>query len=121
MAAAIRGGADGFTGVGMVVSLFYMVGVSLLVFHMANGLWTAAITWGITITEKAQQRWGYVCAAIGAGLMVAAWAAVIGFATLDYDGARAAEERVHGHGALILEADAGDGAGLVAKGSEDHR
>ena len=24
----------------------YFLGVSLLVFHFANGLWTAAITWG---------------------------------------------------------------------------
>ncbi len=106
MALALRGETDGFTAVGMAVALFYMVGVSLLVFHMANGVWTAAITWGLTVTETAQKRWGYVCAGLGAGLMAAAWASVIGFATLDYDKAREAEEYIGGgHGSQILEAE----------------
>lgn len=84
-AAAIQGGMDGMTIPGLLVSLFYMLGVTALVFHFANGLWTAAITWGLTVTAKAQQRWGYVCAALGTGLMVAGWASVVGFATLDAD------------------------------------
>jgi succinate dehydrogenase / fumarate reductase cytochrome b subunit len=71
-----------------------MLGVSLLVFHLANGLWTAAITWGITITTTAQKRWGYVCAGLGVALMIAAWAAVIGFMTLDPAKARQAEEHL---------------------------
>jgi len=95
LAAALQGSTEGFTTLGLLVSAFYMLGVSLLVFHLANGLWTAAITWGLTISERAQRRWGYVCAAIGVALMGAAWASVIGFATLDYDEARLAEEHVH--------------------------
>lgn len=98
MAAAIRGGAEGFTAAGMVVSIFYMVGVSLLVFHLANGLWTSAITWGLTTTEQAQKRWGMVCTAIGVGLMLAAWSAVIGFATLDFEKAQAVERGMQGAG-----------------------
>jgi succinate dehydrogenase / fumarate reductase cytochrome b subunit len=82
-AAAIQGSFEGLTIPGLIVSAFYMLGVTLLVFHFANGLWTAAITWGLTVTQKAQQRWGYVCAALGVGLMVAGWASVVGFATLD--------------------------------------
>lgn len=108
MAAAIQGSPDGFTGVGLIVAAFYMLGVSLLVFHLANGLWTAAITWGLTISEKAQKRWGYVCAALGVGLMGLAWSAVIGFATLDVREARIAEEHVHG-------------AKLQAVGSDEQR
>lgn len=100
MAAALQGGTDGITGAGYVVAAFYMLGVSLLVFHLANGLWTAAITWGLTVSASAQRRWGYACAGIGAALMGAAWAAVIGFALLDHDKARAAEERMlAGHAA----------------------
>ena len=76
----------------MIVSIFYMLGVSLLVFHLANGLWTAAITWGVTLTQRSMRRWGYVCAVIGVALMAAAWSAVIGFAVLDYDDARATEQ-----------------------------
>jgi len=91
LAAAIQGGNEGLTGPGFIVAAFYMLGVSLLVFHLANGLWTAAITWGLTISATAQKRWGYVCAGLGAALMVMAWSAVIGFATLNVNKAREAE------------------------------
>lgn len=94
MAAALRGGMEGFSLGGLIVSAFYMAGVTLLVFHFANGLWTAAITWGLTVSEAAQKRWGQVCAVIGAGLMLAAWSAVIGFATLDPASARSVEENM---------------------------
>lgn len=94
MAQALQGSADGLTVAGMIVSAFYMAGVTLLSFHLANGLWTAAITWGLTISQSAQRRWGYVCAGIGAGLIAASWAAVIGFMTLDAGKARATEEQL---------------------------
>lgn len=92
LAAALQGSTEGVTGAGVIVALFYMTGVSLLVFHLANGLWTAAITWGVTLTQQSMRRWGYVCAMLGVGLMGAAWSAVIGFMTLDYDAARATEQ-----------------------------
>lgn len=47
------------------VVAIYVVGVLAVVYHWANGLWTAAITWGLTISEQAQKRWGYICAAVG--------------------------------------------------------
>lgn len=95
LAKALQGGADGMTTAGLLVALGYMAGVSMLVFHLANGLWTAAITWGLTISERAQRRWGYVCGALGAALMVMAWSAVIGFATLDPAQAEIAERAVN--------------------------
>lgn len=76
LAAALRGSYDGITAPGVLVSLIYFGGVSLLVFHFANGLWTAAITWGLTVSARAQQRWGVACAGLGAALMVAAWSAL---------------------------------------------
>lgn len=97
LAQALQGSETGYTPAGVAVSAFYMVGVSLLVFHLANGLWTAAITWGLTVSEASQKRWGYVCTTFGAGLMVLAWSAVIGFATLDPSAARAASDAVRGH------------------------
>jgi succinate dehydrogenase / fumarate reductase cytochrome b subunit len=90
MALALRGGEQ-MTAAGLAVSLFYFIGASLLVFHFANGLWTAAITWGLTVSRPAQRRWGYVCTALGAGLMVAAWASVLGFAMLNPERARQVE------------------------------
>ncbi len=76
---------------GLLMAAFYLVCVLGLVFHFANGLWTAAITWGVTVSVGAQRRWGQVCAALGLALAAAAVTAVFGFATLDPDKARAVE------------------------------
>jgi len=83
LAAALQGAQDGWSAMGVAISLFYFLGVTLLVFHFANGLWTAAITWGLTVTDQAQNRWGYVCAALGAGLMLAGWSALGGALVID--------------------------------------
>lgn len=83
LAAALRGSWGGITPGGLAVALLYAVGVTSLVFHFANGLWTMAISWGITITAAAQRRWGYVCAVLGIGLMGAGWAGLIGAYGLD--------------------------------------
>ena len=45
--------------------VLYLLGVWAAVYHMANGLWTAAIAWGLTVTAKAQRQWGNVCVAVG--------------------------------------------------------
>lgn len=107
LAAALRGGFDGFTFWGLLVSLFYFTGVSLLVFHFANGLWTAAITWGVTVSTAAQKRWGYVCAGLGAALMVMGWSSVIGFAMLDPNKAAAVETKVGGKPPVVLPVESG--------------
>lgn len=117
MAAALQGGMDGFRLGGLLVSAFYMIGVSLLVFHLANGLWTAAISWGLTVSAAAQKRWGQVCFVIGVGLMLAAWSAVIGFATLDAASAREVETKML-EKAAQSEAD-GDGPGHSATHDDD--
>ncbi|NRA57108.1 MAG: hypothetical protein HRU13_03190 [Phycisphaerales bacterium] len=94
LAAAMQGSTEGFTIFGVAVSVLYMVGVTALVFHFANGLWTAAITWGITISAKAQKRWGIACAGLGAGLMLAGWSSLIATMTLDYDEAHLIERQM---------------------------
>jgi succinate dehydrogenase / fumarate reductase cytochrome b subunit len=47
--------------VGWVV---YPIGILASCYHLANGFWTAAITWGLTISASAQKRWGLVCAGL---------------------------------------------------------
>jgi len=62
----------------ILVMAFYLLGVWSAVFHFANGLWTAAIAWGLTVTANAQRRWGHVCLMLGVAMFVigtAAWAA----------------------------------------------
>jgi len=47
-----------------VTYLVYPIGILASCYHLANGFWTAAISWGLTISAGAQRRWGYVCAGI---------------------------------------------------------
>jgi succinate dehydrogenase / fumarate reductase cytochrome b subunit len=82
---------------GLLVAALYLIGVLSIVFHFANGLWTAAITWGLTISVAAQRRWGYVCTAIGLGLGFAAIAAVVGFSTLNVEKAKVVERQFAAH------------------------
>lgn len=56
--------------------VIYPIGILASTFHLSNGFWTGAITWGLTISKEAQQRWGYLCA----GLFVLT--TVCGFAAL---------------------------------------
>ncbi len=94
MATILQG--NGVKLAGVLVTAGYLIGITLLVFHFANGLWTAAISWGLTISEASQRRWGYACAGLGAMLMVMAWSSVFAFATLDVKRARATELRMMG-------------------------
>jgi succinate dehydrogenase / fumarate reductase cytochrome b subunit len=88
---ALMGGGLGWD---LGLGLLYFVGVSMLVFHFANGVWTAAITWGLTVSAKAQKRWGVVCFGLGATLMALAWMSIIGAMALDSDKAKVAETGV---------------------------
>jgi succinate dehydrogenase / fumarate reductase cytochrome b subunit len=45
--------------------MLYLVGLLLSVFHLANGLWSMGIVWGLTTSARAQQLSSYVCAGIG--------------------------------------------------------
>ncbi len=96
LVAALQGSTEGWTAAGLAVSLGYFIGVSLLVFHFANGLWTAAITWGLTVSAQAQKRWGAVCTMVGIGLMAAAWSALGAAFVGDYNKAKSIEERLGG-------------------------
>jgi succinate dehydrogenase / fumarate reductase cytochrome b subunit len=61
-----------------LVTVIYLVGVLAVVFHWCNGLWTAAITWGLTISVKSQKRWGMVCTGLAVALTVFSLAAMAG-------------------------------------------
>lgn len=79
---------------GLLMAVFYLICVTALVYHFANGMWTAAITWGLTVTVEAQARWGYICAGLGLTLAAASVAAIIGFSTLDVELARSVERQM---------------------------
>ncbi len=47
-----------------VAYLIYPLGILASSFHLANGFWTAAVTWGLSVSAAAQRRWGFVCISI---------------------------------------------------------
>ncbi len=54
--------ADIFSNPFMIA--FYIVGVVAATFHFANGLWSFAVSWGITVTPRSQQIATYVTIAV---------------------------------------------------------
>jgi len=68
------------------ITPIYAIGILASVFHLANGVWTSLITWGITIRAKTQRASGYVCAVFGVLLAIAGTGALFGFKTFDVPG-----------------------------------
>ena len=65
------------------IAPIYVIGIVSAVFHLANGIWTSLITWGITIRPRTQRTAGYVCAAFGVVLCVVGLGALRGFNTFN--------------------------------------
>lgn len=63
---------------GWIVTAFYAVGIISGVYHFANGVWTAGITWGLWTTPNAQQGALKVCGGLGVGLCVVGLSALFG-------------------------------------------
>jgi len=70
-----------------LVVLLYVVGAMSVVFHWSNGLWTAAITWGLTISETAQKRWAWICGGLFVVLTIFFAGAIYGALNYDPSGA----------------------------------
>lgn len=65
------------------VAPLYAIGIIASVYHLANGIWTALITWGITIRPRSQRVAGYVCATIGVLVCALGLGALNGFKRFD--------------------------------------
>ena len=52
----------------LLVVASLLVGTWAAVYHFSNGLWSAAIAWGIVETPASQRRWEWVCLAAGVSL-----------------------------------------------------
>ncbi len=77
---------------------FYLVGMLACVYHLANGLWTAGITWGVWISPAAQRKASRACLAFGillAGLGIGAWWASV---STDPVAAKAVEDKMYDAG-----------------------
>lgn len=115
LAIALQGGVDQNLALAIFVSALYIIGVYAAVFHWANGLWTAAITWGATTTTQSMKRWGYVCIAIGLALSFFTAAGLVGawtYQLTDDELAAYRNEMNKGEQAVQVENDAHDAADL---------
>lgn len=72
-----------FQAAGAIWAVVYVIGVLSCVYHVANGLWTALITWGITVGPQSQRGAGFVCTALGIVLAVVGMGALCGFYAVD--------------------------------------
>jgi succinate dehydrogenase / fumarate reductase cytochrome b subunit len=60
----------------------YPIGIAASCFHLANGYWTAAITWGLTVSDGAQRRWGWMCTLLFIVTFVLGMAALVALARM---------------------------------------
>lgn len=81
----------------------YAIGVLCAVFHLANGIWTFLIAWGITIGPRSQTISGAVCAIIGIVLAVFGLGALVTLETMDAPGA-APGAGATSHTAVLIDA-----------------
>lgn len=82
----------------LLVAFVYPLGILASCYHLANGFWTAAITWGLTVSANAQRRWGYACAGLFALTFVAGMIALVWGARLDATDLLKTQQEI-GHGA----------------------
>jgi succinate dehydrogenase / fumarate reductase cytochrome b subunit len=82
--------AAAFSSILIIVG--YGIGILATVYHLANGLWTMGITWGLWITPQAQRRADYICSGFGILLAVVGLAALTGMTRVNMDKARAYED-----------------------------
>jgi succinate dehydrogenase cytochrome b subunit len=77
-----------------LVVVGYVVGTLSAVYHLANGIWTFGITWGIWTSERAMRGASYVCLAFGILLAGVGMAALAGMGSVDIPGAIEVEDRM---------------------------
>jgi succinate dehydrogenase / fumarate reductase cytochrome b subunit len=77
----------------VVVLALYAIGITACVYHLANGIWTMGITWGVWTSPRAQRRASYVCTGFGILLMVVSATALFGMRAAVDDPAKLREVR----------------------------
>jgi len=63
--------------------ILYAAGILVCVYHLANGVWTMGITWGVW-TSPTAQRWANIpCVALGLGVAVVGLGSLVGMLRVD--------------------------------------
>jgi succinate dehydrogenase / fumarate reductase cytochrome b subunit len=66
-----------------LITVVYAVGIVACVYHLANGLWTMGITWGVWTSPAAQRRANIPCALLGLALAAMGLGALWGMQTVE--------------------------------------
>jgi len=69
---------------GLLVWFVYPIGILASCYHLANGFWTAAITWGLTVSNASQRRWGLICTGLFFVTFIAGMLALIASANMKW-------------------------------------
>lgn len=75
--------------------VFYLVGIVACVFHLANGIWTMGITWGVWISPRAQRYATWICTAGGGLLLMIGLSALAATLQVDPEEARRVEDAMY--------------------------
>jgi succinate dehydrogenase / fumarate reductase cytochrome b subunit len=75
--------------------IFYLIGVLACTFHLANGIWTAGITWGLWLTPKAQSRASVACAIFGVLIGLAGITSLVAVKTTNPAEAKQIEDEMY--------------------------
>lgn len=78
----------------IIVPILYAVGIISCVFHLANGIWTMGITWGLWVSEAAQRRANIASIVFGLGLGFIGLSALGGMRMVDVEAATQAEDQM---------------------------
>ena len=79
----------------IIVPILYAIGVLACVFHLANGIWTFGITWGLWVTPAAQRWATRVSLVFGLLLAAVSLGALGGFYRVNVDEAREVENLMY--------------------------
>ena len=79
----------------MGVASLLFCGYFACVYHLANGVWTMGITWGVWVSPQAQANASRVCAVAGVLLLVVGLSALGGAITTDVEEAVKVEDSMY--------------------------
>lgn len=79
----------------LAMQLFYFIGIAATVFHLANGIWTAGITWGLWTTAAAQRRANWVCGGFGLLLLAVGMSALGGMVGVNVEQSLKIEDQIN--------------------------
>jgi succinate dehydrogenase / fumarate reductase cytochrome b subunit len=64
-----------------VTALIYLIGVAAVALHVANGLWRVGVSWGLTVSPRAQRASAVVLGVVAAAAFLLGANTVVHFAT----------------------------------------